>query len=227
MQGKTRIKHRYLQEFCKWHQRHLCAINMNCDTRRRNRVHFFGKAKIRRENTMKTTSEQDTGFCAECKTLRISQICSQNSTTGFDHRVQNALRVQNAVSWVSKFAVGAHFRGCVWLENIASVSEYAGVVWTGARFRGCSFSRVHRHRSRPTRWDFAPPKPRPQTVTRIVSRVSRRTHLTSLFSLSLSLSLSLVGANVGFIKSWGSLCRCSCSWYDWDNARLFSLEGHT
>ena len=109
-----------------------------------NRVHFFGKAKIRRENTVKTTSEQDTGFCAECKTLRISQICSQNSATGFDNRVQNALRVQNAVSWVSKFAVGAHFRGCVWLENIASVSEYAGVVWTGARFRGCSFSRVHR-----------------------------------------------------------------------------------
>ena len=146
MQDKTRIKHRYLQEFCKWHQRHLCAINMNCDTRRRNGVHFFGKAKIRRENTMKTTSEQDTGFCAECKTLRISQICSQNSATGFDHRVQNALRVQNAVSWVSKFAVGAHFRGCVWLENtcIASVSEYAGVVWTGARFRGCTFSRVHR-----------------------------------------------------------------------------------
>ena len=62
MQDKTRIKHRYLQEFCKWHQRHLCAINMNCDTRRRNRVHFFGKAKIRRENKMKKTSEQDTGF---------------------------------------------------------------------------------------------------------------------------------------------------------------------
>ena len=37
-----------------------------------------------------------------------------------------------------------------------------------------------RRRSRPTRWDFVPPKPRPQTVTRIVSRVSRRTHLTSL-----------------------------------------------
>ena len=35
------------------------------------------------------------------------------------------------------------------------------------------------HRSRPTRWDFASPEPRPQTVTRIVSRVSRRTHLTS------------------------------------------------
>ena len=79
-----------------------------------------------------------------CKTLRISQICRQNSATGFDHRVQNVLRVQNAVSWVSKFAVGAHFRGCVWLENFASVSEYAGVVWIGARFRGCSFSRVHR-----------------------------------------------------------------------------------
>ena len=26
MQDKTRIKHRYLEEFCKWHQRHLCAI---------------------------------------------------------------------------------------------------------------------------------------------------------------------------------------------------------
>ena len=60
-------------------------------------------------------------LCAEadsdlevCKTLvRISQMCSQNSATGFDDRVQNVLRVQNAVSWVSKFAVGAHFRGCV------------------------------------------------------------------------------------------------------------------
>ena len=95
---------------------------------------------------MKTTSEQDTGFCAECKTLRISQICSQNSATGFDHRVQNALRVQNAVSWVSKFAVGAHFRGCVWLENIASVSEYAGVVdW-------CTFSRVLIFAGTPADW---------------------------------------------------------------------------
>ena len=64
--------------------------------------------------------------------------------TSFEHHVQNVLRVQNAVSWVSKFAVGAHFRGCVWLENFVSVSEYAGVVWSGARFRGCSFSRVHR-----------------------------------------------------------------------------------
>ena len=62
MQDKTRTKHRYLQEVCKWHQRHLCAINMNCDSRRRNGVHFFGKAKIRRENKMKKTSEQDTGF---------------------------------------------------------------------------------------------------------------------------------------------------------------------
>ena len=82
---------------------------MNCDIRRRNYVHFFGKAKIRRENKMKKTSEQRHQFCAEadfdlevCKTLRISQICSQNSATGFDHRVQNVLRVQNAVSWVSK-----------------------------------------------------------------------------------------------------------------------------
>ena len=25
MQDKTRIKHRYLQEFCKLHRRHLCA----------------------------------------------------------------------------------------------------------------------------------------------------------------------------------------------------------
>ena len=137
MQDKTRLKHRYLQEFCKWHQRHLCAINMNCDTRRRNRVHFFGKAKIRREDTMKTTSEQDTGFCAECKTLRISQICSQNSTTGFDHRVQNALRVQNAVSLVSKFAVGAHFRGCV------LAGEYClriRIRWRSMDW--CTFSRV-------------------------------------------------------------------------------------
>ena len=51
-----------------------------------------------------------------CKTLvRISQIlmCSQNSATSFDDRVQIVLRVQNAVSWVAKFAVGAHFGGCV------------------------------------------------------------------------------------------------------------------
>ena len=56
MQDKTRIKHRYLQELCKVHQRHMCAI------RRRNRVHFFGKAKSQRENRMKKTSEQDAGF---------------------------------------------------------------------------------------------------------------------------------------------------------------------
>ena len=60
------------------------------------------------------------------------------------HRVQNAMRVQNARSWAHKYAVGAHFRGCIWLENFASVSVYAGVVWSGARFRGCAFSRVHR-----------------------------------------------------------------------------------
>ena len=69
---------------------------------------------------MKKTSNQDTVFCAGadsdlkvCKILEISQICFQNSATSFDRRVQNVLRVQNAVSWVSKFAVGAHFRGCV------------------------------------------------------------------------------------------------------------------
>ena len=60
--NKTPVLLFKLQEFCKWHQRQLCAINMNCDSRRRNRVHFFVKAKIRRENTMKKTSEQDTGF---------------------------------------------------------------------------------------------------------------------------------------------------------------------
>ena len=63
---------------------------------------------------MKKMSEQDTAFlCAEadsdlevCKTLvRISQICSQNSATGFEDRVQNVLRVQNAVSWVPKWTV--------------------------------------------------------------------------------------------------------------------------
>ena len=120
MQDKTRIKPRYLQEFCKLHQRHLCSILMKlkCDIRRRNRVHFFEKAKSRRENKMKKTSEQDSGFVPRevsdlevCKTLGISQICSQNSATGFDQRVQNVLRVQIAVSWVSKFAVCAHFRG--------------------------------------------------------------------------------------------------------------------
>ena len=62
MQDKTRVKHRYLQEFWKLPQRHLCAILMNCYIRRRNRVHFFGKAKSPRENKMKKTSEQDSGF---------------------------------------------------------------------------------------------------------------------------------------------------------------------
>ena len=34
-------------------------------------------------------------------------------------------------------------------------------------------------KSRLARWDFRPPEPRPQTLTRIVSRVSRRTHRVS------------------------------------------------
>ena len=38
------------------------------------------------------------------------------------------------------------------------------------------------HLSRLNRWDFAPHEPRPQTLTQIVSRVSRWTHLTSLFN---------------------------------------------
>ena len=82
-------------------------------------MHFFGKAKISKREQDEKDERARHWFCAEadsdlevCKTLRISQIWSQNSETGFDHRVQNALRVQNAVSWVSKFAVGAHFRGC-------------------------------------------------------------------------------------------------------------------
>ena len=57
------------------------------------------------------------------------------------------------------------------------------VRWSSRKARvvqACQSARARwvRHRSRLTRWDFAPPKPRPQTVTR--SRVSRRTHLTSL-----------------------------------------------
>ena len=39
------------------------------------------------------------------------------------------------------FAAGFHWR------IFASVSEYAGVVWSGARFRGRSVSRVHRPQS--------------------------------------------------------------------------------
>ena len=86
-------------------------------------------------------------------------MCSQNSATGFEDRVQNVLRVQNARSWAHKYAVGAHFRGCICLENFASVSVYAGVVWSGARFRGCAFSRVHRpHRRKPKY--HPPPHPR-------------------------------------------------------------------
>ena len=142
MQDKTRIKHRYLQEFCKWHQRHLCAINMNCDTRRRNRVHFFGKAKIRRENTMKTTSEQDTGFCAECKTLRISQICSQNSATGFDTPCAKC----TACAKCSE--LGVQIRGWCTFSRLRLAGEYClririrwrsmdwCNVFAGAHFRG-------------------------------------------------------------------------------------------
>ena len=87
---------------------------MNSDIKRK-RVHFLGKAKSRRENKMKKMGEEDTDFVPwqileACNTLRISQICSQNSATGFDHRVQNVLRVQKTVSWVSNFVVVAHFR---------------------------------------------------------------------------------------------------------------------
>ena len=35
-----------------------------------------------------------------CETFRISQICCVNAATGCERRVQNALRVQNAVIWV-------------------------------------------------------------------------------------------------------------------------------
>ena len=119
---KTRKKHQYftrgrvLKVAPAWQRR----VHMNCDTRRRNHVHFFGKAKIRRENKMKKTSKQDTGFvprqiqiwkCAKPSESVRSAVKLKKSATGFEHRVQNVLRVQNAVSWVS--AVGAHFRGCV------------------------------------------------------------------------------------------------------------------
>ena len=46
--------------------------------------------------------------------------------------------------------LGAQIRGWCTFSRLrltgefASVSEYAGVVWSGARFCGCSFSRVHR-----------------------------------------------------------------------------------
>ena len=47
-----------------------------------------------------------------------------------------------------------------------------------------------RHQSCLNRWDFEPKKPQPQTLTRIVSRVSRQTHLTPLIScLGVSLNL--------------------------------------
>ena len=100
---------------------------------------------------MKKTGEQETVFfCAPagmgswsgsavCKTLGISQICRRNVATGFDHCVQNVLHVQNAASWVPKFAVGAHFCGCVW----------TGEVCLRIRTRWCSmarctFSQLHR-----------------------------------------------------------------------------------
>ena len=50
MQDKMRIKQRHLQEFFKWHHRHLCVNNMNCDIRRRLRVHSLWKGeKSKRE----------------------------------------------------------------------------------------------------------------------------------------------------------------------------------
>ena len=66
---------------------------------------------------MKKMGEEDTDFgpwqiLEACNTLRISQICSQNSATGFDHRGQSVLCVQKTVNLGSNFVVGAHFRSC-------------------------------------------------------------------------------------------------------------------
>ena len=93
---------------------------------------FFGKAKIRRENKMKKTSKQDTGFvprqfqiwkCAKPSESVRSAVKSQQQvlntvckmycvcTRVHKNMFLCTLGVQNAVSWVS--AVGAHFRGCV------------------------------------------------------------------------------------------------------------------
>ena len=81
---------------------------------------------------MNKTSEQDNGFvprqiliwkCAKPSESVRSAVKTQQQVFTTRDRVQNVLRVQNAMSWVSIFVVGAHFRGCVWLENFVSVSS--------------------------------------------------------------------------------------------------------
>ena len=85
-----------------------------------------------------------------CETLWSSHLCSVNAATGFDHRVQNVLRIQIAVSWVPEFTVGPHFRGCLWQENFvricwrsmirctfSQVLIFAGTPATNERDRAC------------------------------------------------------------------------------------------
>ena len=52
MQEKTRIKYWYMEETCKLHQRHLCAILMFCDLRRSKPCAFLWKGN-------KAKGEQD------------------------------------------------------------------------------------------------------------------------------------------------------------------------
>ena len=74
---------------------------------------------------MKKAVEQGTGFTPRHGNLILkhrvqnSHSCSRNIAAGFDYGVQNAKRVEKSSEWVTKFAVGAHFCGCIWLQKFA------------------------------------------------------------------------------------------------------------
>ena len=94
-------------------------MNMNCDIRRRNYVHFFGKAKIRRENKMKKTSEQ-----------RPLVLCRGRLWSGSVQNPQNQSDLQSKLS--NRF-----WPPCAKCTACAKCSEL------GVQIRGwCTFSRL-------------------------------------------------------------------------------------
>ena len=141
MQDKTRIKHRYLQEFCKWHQRHLCATNMNCDTRRRNRVHFFGKAKIRRENKIKKTSDQDTGFVP--RQILIWKCAKPSESVRSAVKTQQQVLTTKCTACAKCSELGVQIRGWCTFSRLPLAGEFC--LRIRIRWRSmdrCTFSRV-------------------------------------------------------------------------------------
>ena len=155
MQDKTRMKHRYLEEFCKLRQRRLCEINMNCDTRRRTHVHFFGKTKSWRENKMKVAGEQDTGFVPRQILIwrrwsggrvlnrqnQSDQICSRNSAAEQQVLVWPPCAKCTACAKCSE--LGAQIRGWCTFSRLRLTGEFC--LRIRIRWRSmvrCTFSRA-------------------------------------------------------------------------------------